>query len=43
LAALHGQRLQLPGNRRSDIDKFAFDITLEAIRWRIAATAGEEK
>src|SRR5207237_2374577 len=43
IASAHVQRFQGPGERRRDINKFTFDITLETIfRW-IAATAGQEE
>jgi hypothetical protein len=42
LTALHGQRFQLPGKWRCDINKFTFDISLEPVVGWVAAT-GEQK
>lgn len=42
LPALHGQCFQLPGKGRCDINKFAFDISLEPVVGWVAAT-GEQK
>jgi hypothetical protein len=36
------QGFQLAGKWGGDINELAFDITLETILWRIAATADEE-
>src|SRR5579864_390935 len=38
LAALHRKCFQLPGKRRSNINKFAFDITLKPVLRSFAAT-----
>jgi hypothetical protein len=42
IASLHLQRFQLAGKGGSDINKLAFDIALETVLWRIAATAEDE-
>jgi hypothetical protein len=42
IASLHLQGFQLAGKRGRDINKFSFDITLETVLGRIAATADEE-
>src|SRR5438876_11666075 len=37
------QRFQLPGERRGDVHKLAFDVALESVSCRIGATVEQEE